>query len=97
MAIINLTWKSKASNVKGSDSKLGTLIKFAEINTIKDHKYKGKDIGFWSVDPNCREEFKQGWTFDDETGFVTAPSYAFDEVIDLQAAASARHNAPMRF
>lgn len=97
MAIINLTFASKASNVKGSDGKFGTLIKFAELNAIKDHKYNGKPIGFWSPDPNYKPESKEGWSFDDETGFVTAPCYADDEVIDLQAAASARHNAPMRF
>ena len=98
MAIIELTFNRKSANVKPKDgSAPGTLITFNEINEMKDHKYKGKAIGFWSSDPNYKPESKQGWTFDDETGFVTAPCYAADEIIDLQAASAARHNAPMRY
>ena len=94
MALVNLTWESKANTVRtkateGKPSVIGTLIKFKETNTFTGHKHINKPIAVFYPIASYQVASKLGWLWDDATGFVIEPSYADDEILTLKAQATA--------
>jgi len=95
MAIITLKWKSKAQNITDKNGNKGTLISFEEKH--ESGKRKGEVVKAWIAEAKYTEDSKVGWLLDDETGFVEAPSYALDEIIDLKAKSAGTHKAQMQY
>ena len=92
---VALTWKSKTTHFKSSNGNVGTLITFNELQ--KGGDFDGKNIIFWSANPEYREASKNGWSYDAENNRVIAPSLAEDEVLELKAQYAGKHDAKMQY
>lgn len=93
--VISLTWKSKATNFKSAKGNVGTLITFNEKQS--GGEYDGKNIIFWSSNPQYREASKEGWQLDTENNRVLEPSNSEEELVEMQAKFAAKHEAPMQY
>ncbi len=97
MAIINITFASSEPNVGKKGNPLGTLVKFEELNTIKEHKYFGKPWGYWSQNPDWQLPDTEGWTVDDETGYAIPPTISKRQEWDYKAESAGKHKATMHY
>jgi hypothetical protein len=62
----------------------GTLVIFNE--THKDGDFKGKQIVYWSNNPDYRLSTKKGWTYDPENDRVIAPVVTDEDVDERKIA-----------